>query len=197
MMNLRGVMIGAALCGVAGMAAVAPRGESALADGFSVDPVHSSVIFQIKHNNVANFYGRLDHASGTVNIDSANVSASTLEVEIKTDSVNTGNTKRNDHIKSKDFFDVARYPTATFKSTSFSRASDNAYDVAGDFTLHGVTKPITIRLEQTGTAKTPRGELAGFETRFTIKRSDFGIVFMPDGLGDEIGMIISLESAKR
>jgi polyisoprenoid-binding protein YceI len=196
-MNIRGVMIGAALCGVAGMAALAPRGASApAADTFKVDGGHSSVIFRIKHNNVANFYGRLDGVSGTVNIDEADPSASSMEVEIKTDSVNSGNEKRNSHIKSKDFFDSAKFPTATFKSKSFAKAGDSAYDVTGDLTLHGVTKPITVRLEKTGSAATERGELAGYETRFSFKRTDFDMPFMVGALGDEVGMIISLEVKK-
>lgn len=198
-MKMRSMMIAVGVCGVAGMAALAPRGESApAAAAFAVDGVHSSVIFRIKHNGVANFYGRIEGVSGTVNIDEADPSAGSVEVAIKTDTVNTGNEKRDNHIESKDFFDSGKFPTATFKSTSVSKAGDSAYEVAGDFTLRGVTKPITVRLEKTGSGTGQRGaELAGYEAKFELKRTDFGIDFMVGPLSDEIGMIVSLEVVKR
>jgi polyisoprenoid-binding protein YceI len=197
-MIVRSALFGAALLGLVAVAGPAPEARSGTpAAAYSIDSTHSSLVFRVMHNNAAPFYGRIDRMSGTVNIDDSNLSASTLEVEVQTDTVNSGNGKRNDHIKSKDFFDVAKFPTASFKGTSFAKNGEDAYDVTGDFTLHGVTKPVTIKLVKTGAVKTQRGELVGYETTLDFKRSDYGISHMTEALGDDIRLIIGIEAGKR
>ncbi len=183
--------------GALGLAPLA-RTTNTAAETFSVDPVHSSMVFRVKHNNVAYFYGRFNDISGAISLDSANEAGSSLEVSVKTESVDTGNEKRNGHLKSPDFFNAAKFPACTFKSTKFAKASGDAFDVTGDLTIHGVTKPVTVKFEKTGQAKNPRGgELIGFESTFTISRKDFGITFMPDGIGDDVRVSISLEAGKK
>jgi polyisoprenoid-binding protein YceI len=193
--GILGICALTAATALAGLPARAGSGRTAAE--WSVDPVHSSVIFRAKHFNTAYFYGRFDDLHGTVNFDEASPGSSSLDLELKVDSVNTGSGKRNDHLKSPDFFNAAKFPTCTFKSKSFAKAGENTFDVAGDLTVHGVTKPITVKLEKTGQGSTQMGERIGFETVFTLKRSDFGITFMPDGIGDEIRLIISLEAQKK
>jgi len=175
----------------------APRAEvPAAAGAWSVDPTHSSMVFRIKHLNTAFFYGTFNKVTGTVNFDEAKPEASSLELAVQVDSLESHADGRNTHLKSKDFFNVAEFPTATFKSTSW-KGSGTSFDVTGDMTLHGVTKPLTIKLEKTGQGKGQRGEIIGFESVFTIKRSDFGITFMPDGLGDEVKLMVGLEAGAK
>jgi polyisoprenoid-binding protein YceI len=175
----------------------APKVEApAAAEGsWSVDPVHSSMVFRIKHMNTGYFYGTFNDITGTINFDEAKPEASSIEITVKTDSIETHNQKRNSDVKGKDMFNVAEFPTATFKSKSW-KGSGDSFDVTGDMTMHGVTKPLTIKLEKTGHAKGQRGEMIGFETTFTFKRSDFGMTFMPDGLSDEVKILSGLEAKK-
>lgn len=197
-MMRRALVVGGvlALVGAAGFVGGmgAPRAETPAAPGaWGVDPVHSSMVFRIKHMNTAYFYGTFNNVTGTINFDEAKPEASSLDLTVQIESVETHAEPRNKHLKSKDFFNAAEYPTATFKSTSW-KGSGNSFDVTGDMTLHGVTKPVTIKLEKTGQGKGQRGEIVGFESNFTIKRSDFGITFMPDGLGDEVKVMVGLEA---
>jgi polyisoprenoid-binding protein YceI len=165
---------------------------------WAVDPVHSSMVFRIKHMNTAYFYGQFNELDGTVNLNDEKPEASTMELSLKIDSVETHNPKRNRDIKSPDFFDVAKFPTATFRSTSWKKSSDNSYDVAGDLTIRGVTKPISIKLEKTGAGKGAMGnDIVGFETTFTLNRNDFGMTYMPDGLGNEVKIMIGLEAGAK
>lgn len=203
-MHARKVLLVSALAlGAIGSVALVPSNPApapvatvaAAADTYSIDPVHSSVIFRIKHMNTAYFYGAFGEIKGTITLDSANPSASTIQAEIPIDSVTTRNEKRDGHLKSPDFFNAAKFPTATFKSTSVT-ADGDTFKVTGDLTLHGVTKPVTLDLQKTGSMQSPRGEMIGFETTFTINRSDFGISFMPDGLGEEVRITVSIEARK-
>ena len=197
-MRVRCAMLGSAvLVGIVSLAGLPSQARVLpAANSYSIDPVHSSVAFRIKHFNIAPFYGQFDDISGSLSFDEADPTKSTLEVSIKVDSVNTHNDKRNGHLKSPDFFNAAKFPTMTFSSKSFAKASENAYDVAGDLTIHGVTKPITVKLEKTGAGKMQGQDKIGFASDFTVKRSDFGITFMPDGLGDEVKIMLGLEAGK-
>jgi polyisoprenoid-binding protein YceI len=194
-----GIVAAALLVGAVGVGYLAPQARSSAvsqASAWTVDSVHSSVVFRIKHMDVAWFYGRFDQISGTINYDEAEPTASAMNLEVKTESVNSGNARRDGHLKSPDFFNAKQFPVSTFVSTSFARSGDGMYDVAGDLTINGVTRPVTAKLERTGRVKGQRGEIIGFETVFTIKRSEFGITYGPDSLSDEVRMIISIE-AKR
>lgn len=178
------------------LAAVSNVNEAA-AEGFKIDAVHSAVIFSIKHQGVAFNYGRFNDISGTFNLDAAAPESSAIDVTVKTDSIDTGNAKRDGHLKSGDFFSAKEFPTLTFKSKSVKKSSDTKFEVTGELTLRGQTKPLTVNAELTGTGKGQRGEVAGMRTIFTIKRSDFGMDFMQGkGLADEVELIVSLEGGK-
>ncbi len=171
-----------------------PAPAPAATKTYKIDSVHSSAVFRIKHNNASHFYGRFNDISGTIVYDEANPAGSSVEVTIKADSVMTGNGKRDEHLKSPDFFNAGEFPVLTFKSKGVKKGSGKAeFEVAGDLTIHGVTKPLTVKVAHTGTGKSRDGEVAGFETVFTIKRTDFGMTYMVGPLGDDVQITISLE----
>lgn len=173
--------------------------SSALAaDTYSVDASHSSALFRIQHFGAAWFYGRFNDISGTVVIDEADLTKSTIDLTIKVDSVDTNVQKRDDHLKSPDFFNAAQYPTMTFKSKKVAAKDAKTLTVTGDLTIHGVTKEVTLDVDRSGTGKDPwGGTRTGLEATLNIKRSDYGIAFMPDGLSNDVRLIISLEGVKK
>ena len=167
------------------------------ADGtYTVDPVHSSLMFKIKHLNTSWFYGRFADVSGKVTYSAATPEKSSVEFDVKTASVDTFNDGRNKHVRSGDFFDVAQFPAATFKSTKVAKGGRGLM-VTGDLTLHGVKKEVTIDAALVGGGKGKGGgALAGFDGQLTLKRSDFGMKTMLDALGDEVTVLVSIEAAK-
>lgn len=172
--------------------------STAAADVYTIDPVHSTIMFRIKHLGVSYTFARFNQISGAISLDAAKPESSSVNIEIKTESIDSGNGKRDAHLKSGDFFDVKQFPTATFASTSVKKSGDNKFTVTGDLTLHGVKKPVTVEIESVGKGKGMQGgELAGFFGAFTIKRSDFGMNFMPDALGEDVAVTVAVESGKK
>lgn len=167
-------------------------------DTFQIDPVHSSVLFKIKHLGVADFYGRFNEISGTVNFDPHDATKDSITAEVKVASVDTHEEKRNQHLKSPDFFNAVQFPTISFKSTKVQKKDAESFEVTGDFTLHGVTRPVTFLFKKGDVGKGMQGETRmGGEAQFSVKRSDYGMTFMQNGLGDEVGIILSLEGVKQ
>jgi len=167
------------------------------ADTFEIDPVHSSILFKIRHLNVADFYGRFNEIKGTISFDKESAEKSSVTAEVPVESVDTHNDKRNQHLKSPDFFNAKQFPTISFKSTKVQKEGED-FKVTGDFTLHGVTKSITVEFEKVGEGKGMQGETrAGGKAEFKIKRSDYGMNFMLNGLGDEVEITLSLEGVKK
>lgn len=174
---------------------VASGSSSSSADTFAVDGTHSSAIFRVKHMNVAYFYGRFNDISGSYSL---NGDEAAFDITIKSDSVDTNSESRDKHLKSPDFFNAKQYPTIHFKSTTAKKVGKTTYEVAGELTLHGDTRALTMVVEKTGEGIGRRGEQrSGVETTFTIKRSDFGMDFMLQGLGDEVRVTVSLEGVKQ
>jgi polyisoprenoid-binding protein YceI len=168
------------------------------ADSFKIDPVHSAILFKINHFGVGNIYGRFDTFAGTFTIDQADPSKDAVSVEIKTDSVDSNAPGRDKDIKSPDFFNAVQYPTATFKSTSVKKVDDKTYQVTGDFTLRGVTKPLTLDVKAIGTGPGPKGETrSGWEGTATLKRSDFEVKTFLPAVGDDVGLTIEVEGIKQ
>jgi polyisoprenoid-binding protein YceI len=175
--------------------AVSSLGLAARADTFKIDPIHSSIIFGIKYFGT-DFYGRFNDVSGKVVLDKADPSKSSVELTIPVESVDTKYAKRDQHLKSPDFFNAKQFPMIVFKSKSME-GGGNDYKVAGELLLHGVTKPLTLEMKTVNEAKGVEGEIrGGGETRFTIKRSDFGMNFMQGPLGDEVNLIVILGGIK-
>lgn len=162
------------------------------AGSYDIDPLHSTVIFRILHMKVSPFYGRFDKVSGNFTIDPAKPEAATLDVKIQADSLDTNNDKRNQDVMGPDLLSVKEFPVMEFKSDKVKKAGAG-YEVTGKFTLHGVTKDLTLQIDQTGASEGKHGTAAGFETTFTIKRSDFGMTSMADALGDDIKVMVGIE----
>ena len=120
------------------VALVAPAASAA---PLVVDAVHSTVLFRIKHLNTSFSWGRFDDISGKVNLDDKSPS---LEIQLKTDSIDTGNAKREEHLKSPDFFSAKQFPTISFRSTKITKSGDGKYTVDGTLKLHGVEQPISV-----------------------------------------------------
>jgi polyisoprenoid-binding protein YceI len=174
----------------------------AAAQTYAIDKTHSEVLFSVKHL-VSRVSGQFQDFGGTIVIDRAKPEASTAELSIKAASISTKEARRDDHLRSPDFFDVAKFPEITFKSTKVTPKGKDAFEVTGDLTLHGVTKPVVLEVGFLGDAKDPMGnEKAGFEATTTLNRKDFGIVWnkaLDQGgylLGDDVKVTINLEAAK-
>lgn len=172
-------------------------------EAWTVDKSHSSAEFKVRHL-MANVTGRFNDFDAVIHLDRTNAANSSVEFTIQATSVDTANTKRDEHLRSPDFFDVAKYPAITFKSVSIKERSKDLYDVTGDFTMHGVTKRITIPVQFLGFGRGPGGsEKAGFEIETTINRKDFGVVWnrnLDEGgvlLGDDVKVTINLELNKK
>lgn len=166
---------------------------------YSIDNTHSSVGFKVRHL-VSKSAGRFDKFSGTIVADQADLSKSSVDLTIDATSIDTDNENRDGHLKSPDFFDVEKYPTITFKSTKIEKAGEDAYHVTGDFTMHGVTKSITIPVTVLGFAGAAGGGMAGFESTFKVNRKDYAIEWnkaLDSGgfvLGDEVEVAITIEA---
>jgi polyisoprenoid-binding protein YceI len=175
----------------------------AASGAFTVDAVHSGVLFRIKHMGVSYFHGRFNDFSGTFHLDGDDAAKSALNVTVKADSIDTGNAGREKHLKSADFFSTAEFPEITFTSTSVKKTGDHTYDVTGDLTMLGAKKSVTATVTHVGTAQAPAqmggGEVSGVEATFTIKRSDFGMNYGIDkgALSDEVQMTIALEGKRK
>ena len=173
------------------------------ADVFTVDKTHSSTAFKIRHL-ISKVTGRFSDFSGTINFDRTKPENSTVEFIINAASIDTDNDNRDKHLRSADFFEADKYPHITFKSTSIKAVGKDKYNVTGNFTMHGVTKTITLPVEITGVMKDPQGnERIGFATAITIDRKDYDIVWnrtLDEGgvlLGDEVDVMIELETIKK
>jgi polyisoprenoid-binding protein YceI len=167
------------------------------ADDYAVDPVHSSVYFKISHMNLSDVFGRFNEFSGNFTIDSSDAGKSSFTLSIKPESIDTNNKGRDKHLCSPDFLNVKQYSTLEFKSTAV-KAVDGGYEVTGDVTMHGETKPVTFTLKGGNKAEFPKGkERTGFTTEFTLKRSDFGINKFQGMLGEEVKVAVGLEAVKK
>jgi len=158
---------------------------------YKIDPVHSFVNFDISYGGFGRAYGNFQSIEGDFSFDAANLAAASMEVVIKADTVWTGNSKRDDHLRSPDFFNVKQFPVITFKSRSFAKNGD-AYTVTGDLSMHGVTKEVTADFEVIGQID---GAIGG-EATFKVKRSEFGMTFMLDRLGDEVTVRVAIIGQK-
>ena len=175
--------------------ATAPANAGA-SQTWTIDDVHSMALFRVQHMGAGMFWGRFDGVAGTITTSGAGPDSLAFDITIDVASVSSGNDKLNGHLKSPDFFSVKEFPTMSFKSAKATRGADGVWEVAGDLTLHGVTKPITAKVEQTGRMKGRGGEAIGFEATFTVDRSQFGMNYGVEkgAIGKDVRVIVGLEA---
>lgn len=177
--------------------APAARGRTASTpDVYSYDPVHSSVSFKARHLDISWIHGRFNQVEGKFSLDREDPTKSTFELTIKAESVDTANAARDEHLRQPDYFDTKQFPTIEFKSTSV-KAVKGGYEVAGNFTMHGQTKEITLVLTGGKEIEFRDKKIVGFSTELSVKRSDFGFDKSGIGLiGDEALIIIDCEGVR-
>jgi polyisoprenoid-binding protein YceI len=169
---------------------------------WKIDGAHSEADFAIKHMAISTVHGSFRGVSGVIHFDPTNVAKSGVDATIDVTTVDTGVAARDTHLKSPDFFDAAKFPTMTFKSTKVAKAGDG-YAVTGDLTLHGVTKSVVLSLETPGKEQVdPKGSKRGFTATTTINRKDFGLLWAGKTgtgdavLSDDIKIELDIEAAK-
>lgn len=176
-----------------------------LAASWTIDPDHSNVGFKVRHLMVSNVKGHFETFNGTVDLDDKDISRSKVTVTIDTNSINTNVKKRDDHLRSVDFLDVAAYPTMTFVSKKVARAGKDKLKVTGDLTLRGVTKQVVLNVEgPSKESKDPWGNIRkGATATTTINRKDFGLTWnkaLETGgvvVGDEVTITLEIEMIKK
>lgn len=174
------------------------------AANYKIDPDHTTVGFRIRHLAISTVPGRFTNFEGTFSFDPASIANSKAEAAIKVGSVNTEKTKRDDHLRSPDFFDAQKFPQMNFKTNKISPVSADEFDAIGDLTIKDITKPVTLRVKYEGAAKDPWGnERAGFSASTKINRKDFGLTWnkaLETGgllVGDDVDINLEVEGIKQ
>lgn len=175
------------------------------ASTWEIDPAHSSAQFAVRHLMISTVRGKLGTVTGVVNFDESDPTKSSVEASIDAAGVDTGDAKRDEHLRTPDFLDTAKYPTVTFKSKKVEKVSDDHYKVTGDLTLHGVTKNVTLDVQGTPKPLTdPFGNVKlGGSATTRFNRQDFGIAWSKalDGggvvVGNDVDVTIDVEVTKK
>ncbi|HSE64784.1 MAG TPA: YceI family protein [Thermoanaerobaculia bacterium] len=173
----------------------------AATETYLFDKSHSKVGFQIRHW-LTKVEGRFTEYDGKILIDREKPANSSVEMTIQASSIDTGQERRDNHLRSADFFEVEKYPTITFRSSKVVPKEKDLYEVTGDLTMHGVTKTIVAPVRHTGFLNLGKQEKAGFEITFPINRKDYGIVWNRTAdqggvmLGDEVEISVLVEANK-
>jgi len=170
------------------------------AQNWSLDKAHAKLGFGVTHLLVSNVEGNFKSFDAKITSSKSDFSDAVVELSAEVNSINTDNDKRDTHLKSPDFFDAVKYPTLTFKGKSLKPVSGKKYKLAGDLTLHGVTRPVVLDVVYNGTIEHPytKKPVAGFKVTGTIKRSDFGIGSSTPGgvVSDEVELNANAEFSK-
>lgn len=195
------------LLALALLASAACAASRAAADDYALDESHAGITFRINHMGFSYTYGRFNKMAGSFTLDPADPTKTTFKLTIDASSIDTGNKGRDDHLRNADFLNTSEYPLVTFESKSVEATQAEGkivLMVTGDFTMHGVTKEITLPVQLLGQGAGMRGEeRAGFLCETKLKRSDYGMDKMlagPDGkggVGDEVDFAISFEGVKK
>jgi polyisoprenoid-binding protein YceI len=187
---------------IASLLAVLPVLALGAPTTWNVDATHSQVSFSVRHLVISNVRGEFAKYEGKLTLDDADVTRSSVEATIDVNSVDTRVADRDTHLRSADFFDVATYPTMTFRSTKVARAGKDRLKVTGDLTLHGVTKPVVLDVTTAPEVKGMYGETRrGFAATTRISRKAFGLAWNKlveagPAVGDEVSIALDLEVVK-
>ena len=179
--------------------------QASKAAAFDIDPAHSAATFSVKHLMVANVHGEFGKVTGTVNLDDKDITKSTVEATLDATSIRTHDEKRDEHLKSAEFFDVAKFPTLTFRSTKVEKGAKGKLKVTGDLTIHGVTKSVVLDVEGLSKeSKDPWGNVkVGTSASTKINRKDFGLTWnknLETGgvlVGEEVTINLDVELGKK
>lgn len=164
------------------------------AGAYTLDKSHAKIIWSTSHFGFSTYYGEFTDFDAKLQLDAANPAASKLSVVVQTGSANGHNEALEKHLQSADFFNVAKHPTATFVSTAVRPTGPATADVTGNFTLLGVTKPLTLKVSFNKTGDNmAKVYVAGFSAEGVVKRSDYGMAYGAPALGDEVKLLISGE----
>ena len=172
------------------------------ADTYVFDKLHSTIGFEIRHL-FSKVPGKFTDFSGQIQLDEANPEQSSVEVAIKTASIDTGVKMRDDDLRSPKFFDVKKFPEITFKSTAVKKTGENTADVTGDLTMHGVTKEVVLKVELLGKGAGPKNStVSGWDASTALKRSDYGLTWnqVIEGtqmVGDDVQIELHIEADKK
>jgi polyisoprenoid-binding protein YceI len=190
-MKLRSLLV------LTGLAVSLTASVRAAVETYSIDPVHSSIGFSLRHF-VAKVPGTFTKFTGTLTLDRADLSKSSAEATIEVGSVSSANDKRDEHLRAADFFNVAQFPSASFKSTAWKKTGENTYAISGNLTVRGVTKPVVLNATLLGFGDGMGGaKLVGWEATTTLNRKDFGVsgpAMLGAALGDEVTLTIAIEA---
>lgn len=168
---------------------------------WTLDPAHTKIGFTVRHMAVSEVEGSFNQFEGAIDAKSDDFNGATITFTAKTASVDTDNERRDGHLKSPDFFEVEKYPEITFKGTLTKNGA--AYVLKGDFTMHGVTKPVSFDVTYGGTVDTGRGKKAGFKVTGKINRHDYGLTWSnktPGGelvVSDDVEITCKIEADKK
>ena len=179
-----------------GLAVALLAAPSAFAAQYQIDPTHTNVLASWNHFGYSNPYANFGDVEGTLVYDAADVSKSKVEVTLPLSGLNGFSSKFNDHLRSADIFDIAKFPTATFKSTKVESAGNGKLKITGDLTIKGITKSVVLDATLNKAGEHPMKKVAaiGFDATATIKRSDFGLGLFAPMVGDEVTLRITTEA---
>lgn len=173
---------------------------SAAVETYKIDPVHSAIGFTVRHF-VAKVPGRFKDFTGTITVDRNDLTKSTAEATIQVASIDTENQKRDDHLRSPDFLDAAKFPTIKFKSKAWKKTGQDTYDVTGDLTIKDVTKEVVLKVTSLGFGPGMQGaQLSGWEATTKIDKKDFNVkdpAMLDAAVGDEVTITINVEATTK
>ncbi|MCH2105924.1 MAG: YceI family protein [Planctomycetes bacterium] len=172
--------------------AVSPAAD---AEAYTVDLVHSTILFKVNHLGISNAYGRFNKFSGDIQWAPEDLSQTSVSFEVDAASVDSNHEGRDDHLRGPDFFSVKEFSTWSFASKEVKSLGEDRYEVTGDITVRGKTEELSFEMEKTGEGESERfGKKVGFEAMFTVKRTEFGMSYAIPGIGDEVHVTLSIEA---
>jgi polyisoprenoid-binding protein YceI len=164
---------------------------------YTIDMAHTSAVFNINHLGFSTMFGRFGKLDGTLVLDTDNIENSSVKMVIDTESVTTFHEKRDEHLRSPDFFNAAEFSEMTFESIKITKTGENTATLEGELTLLGVSKPVVLdmTINKIGPHPFTQAPMAGFSASGTIKRSDFGMGYGLPAIGDEVSLRLDVEAA--
>ncbi len=197
---MKKTLFAAALFVATAAGALVPMAAPAFAApvSYKIDPAHTAVAFIVDHIGFSKVIGRFNTVGGDISFDKDAVENSTVNVTIDAASIDTNHAKRDEHLRSPDFFNAKEFPKVTFKSTKIEKTGDKTGKLHGDLTMLGVTKPVVldVTFNKDGVSPASKLETAGFSARGTVKRTDFGMKYGAPAVGDDIQLLIEIEAVK-